>query len=157
MIRHISGDIIKTGGTPSNILSELGITLTPLDVANDGRGQTVSAIVIDGKQYALGDALAKVKDSLSGGLCVKYTGTTPTSSHTFAEMKDKDPLTITWDGNPAAEITYTKSSGVITQIHAKFLTIDTTNNTLKVTTVTAKSTSSSLTKSSKTYELTAAT
>lgn len=154
-ILHLPGMVTKKDGSYTNILELLGVTAEPLDVENDGRGMTVSAVMIDGKQYPLADILARISGSLSGGLNVKITGTGASgdpfkADHTFAEMKKEQPLTITLNGTPATEIAYTKSSGNITKITAKFVSFGAGNMTVTELEING----SGITKTETTYALT---
>ena len=65
MIHHIPGDIVAKGGTKTDILTLLDIDVDPLDIKNDGRSGSISAIVINGKQYALSDVLTAFVNKLS--------------------------------------------------------------------------------------------
>lgn len=154
MIRQLPGDIIKADGTQSDIMTLLGVSASALDVPNDGRGHTVSSLVIGGKQYALSTVLERVAEQLSGGLAVAFSGAGTEASpykadHTFTEMAAASPLTITWNGTPATEVAYTEDDGEITAISAVFVHF---GETMDVTTLTING--SGITGETKEYTLT---
>ena len=81
-IEHLDGNVVKADGTFSNVMDLLGVEASPLDVPNDGRGQTISAFVIDGKQYAVSAILGALNQRIvtletsNGTGFIGETGTT---------------------------------------------------------------------------------
>lgn len=153
-IQHLNGGIIKADGTESNLMELLNISVPALTVPNDGRGHTVSAFVVDDKQYALSEVLKKISEIIGGGMKANITGAGTSGSpykmdHTFAEMKNAEPLTITLNGTPAISVAKTKSSGNVTKITAKFIAF---GETMDVTTIEINS--SGITGSTAEYTLT---
>ena len=157
-IGQLAGDVKSKASTDTDILALLGITgLSALTVDNSGRSGSISSIIVAGKHYALSDVLTAIGEKLTSGdavgLTVKLSGTsTITADKTFAQMKAAPLLNMSWNGNPASQISYTKSGSNITAVVAKFLAF---GETLTVTTMTINS--SGITKTSAEYVLTAPT
>lgn len=155
----LPGEVKTANNVYTNILALLGMNdIEPIAVENDGRyNPPVATLRIGNKQYELSKVLERLASQMSGGLWVEITKPNASykTSKTFAEMAAADNLTITWQGRSAVDMAYTKSSGKITAITARFFTLDMTENTLTVSTFAINS--SGITKTDSVYDLEAHT
>ena len=164
-IEHLDGNVVKADGTFSNVMDLLGVEASPLNVPNDGRGQTISAFVIDGKQYAVSAILDAVNTRISSletkqsrypiGIKITGAGTELSpyqTNYTFAQIKKVSNAYITLNNTPAAQIVNTVSNNEITKVTAKFAEF--AADAMTVTTI--EITSTGITGSTKEYTLTEA-
>ena len=67
-IKKVPGNVIGKGDSKTDILTLLGLEVSPLDNKNDGRGgDVISSVVIGDKQYALSDVLTALASAMGGG------------------------------------------------------------------------------------------
>lgn len=67
-IKNVPGNVIGKGDSKTDILTLLGLEVSPLDNKNDGRGgDVISSVVIGDKQYALSDVLTALASAIGGG------------------------------------------------------------------------------------------
>ena len=154
-VREIPGEIYLPDGKITNIAELLGLTPIEVTAGNDGRSNPpVAVMTIGGKDYSLGDVLKGIGAQLTGAKVAEITKpnanykTTPA----FADIKDDSKLDIVWGNKHANDVTFTKSGSTVTAVVATFLSVDTSEDTLTVSTFTING--SGTTKADAVYDLT---
>ena len=154
-IRDIPGEVMLPDGTITNIAELLGLTPIEVTAGNDGRSNPpVAVMTIGDKDYSLGDVLKAVGEQLSGAKVAVITKpnanfkTTPA----FADIKGESKLDIVWGNKHANDVTFTKSGSTVTAVVATFISVDTSEDTLTVTTFTINTSGTS--KEDTVYDLT---
>lgn len=154
-IRDIPGEVLLPDGTTKNIAELLGVTPVEVAAGTDGRSNPQVAVLnIGGKDYSFGDVLKAIGGQLTGAVVAEITKpnanykTTPA----FADIKGESKLDIVWGNKHANDVTFTKSGTTVTAVVATFLSVDTSADTLTVSTFTING--SGTTKADAVYDLT---
>lgn len=154
-IREIPGEVLLPDGTITDIAALFGLTPAEVTAGNDGRSNPpVAVMTIGGKDYSLGDVIRAIGGQLTGAKVAEITKPNANYKTTpgFADIKDAKKLDIIWGNKHADDVTVTKSGSTVTGVVATFTTIDTTEDTLTVSTFTINS--DGTTKSDAVYDLT---
>lgn len=116
-IELLDGNVVKADGTFSNVMDLLGVEASPLSVTNDGRSQTISAFVINEKQYAVSDIIEAFNQRSNSRLAEDYNPDTGATAGKYY-IHSGDWYLCTTDTTGAWDSTKFQKTDVGAQIEA---------------------------------------